>query len=200
MRDRIGLKTKRRYKRRMLDVIVDGLGKPVLVYKQSSKHNCDNCYFDETTNKSTNKCKWTLIESLQKQNDFESSGGSGIRYKYFSKGRCPVCSGKGFLETVRRMRIKCKVTWNPSSKSYDNAIVFTSAVTEGAILVELKTNPKYLDLFNNSTKIVVDNVECVLASVPVIRGIGNDSILVVLLFTANKAKISKKEKIKNYDW
>lgn len=198
MKDRIGRKTKERYRNRIRDVVIDGLGRPVLVYKQPATFECDNCYFDKFTNKSSGKCKWTLRESLQKQREYEGAGGQGIRYKYFVKGRCPVCKGKGFLETSRRTRIKCKVTWQPTSKSYDNALVFTSAGTEGSILVELKTHPKYYKLFENCKKVVVDGVECVLASLPVVRGLGNKSILVVHLFTSHKAPISKKERLKNY--
>jgi len=198
MRNRIRPKTKMKYQRRIRDAVIDGLGRNVLVYKQPIKSECPNCYYDKLTDKSINECKWTLREAIQKQNEYEQSGGTGLRYKYFAKGRCPVCKGKGYLEVHRRAWAKCKVTWDPSVRGYENATVYTAAGTEGSTIVELKTHPKYYNLFKDSTKIIVDGVECKLSRAPVLRGLGNQSLMIVTAFTTEKPKIDSGEIIKNY--
>jgi hypothetical protein len=198
MRNRIRLKTKLKYQNRIRDAVIDGLGRDVLVYKQPIKSECPNCYYDKLTDKSTNECKWTLRESIQKQHDYEASGGTGLRYKYFARGRCPVCKGKGYLEVQRRAWAKCKVTWDPSVRGYENATVYTAAGTEGSTIVELKTHPKYYNLFKDSTKIIIDGVECKLSRAPILRGLGNQALMIVTAFTTEKPKIGSGEIIKNY--
>lgn len=182
MRKRIGSKTKSKYKKTILSVVND-LGRSVEIYKEPTKYECFNCYFDSLTGKSTNKCKWTLAETIQKQNEYESSGGIGLRYKYFSRGRCPICRGNGYLETTRKTRITCKVTWSPKD---DNDNLYTIVGKEGETVVELKTDPKYYNTFKNATKVFVDNVECKIAAPPIMRGLGNNSVLVIHLYTEYK--------------
>ena len=72
MRGRIKNKTKDKFRRRIRDVVIGGLGRPVLVYKQPIKSQCPNCFYDKLTNKSTGVCKWTLTEALQKQQELAS--------------------------------------------------------------------------------------------------------------------------------
>jgi hypothetical protein len=198
MKGRIKNKTKRKYRNSIRDVVIDGLGRAVIVYKPPIKHECANCYFDKLTNKSTDVCKWSLLETIQKQNDYESSGGIGLRYKYFVKGRCPICKGKGYLTTERRRRVKCKVTWEPSDKSNANANIYTAAGTEGSILVELKTHTKYYDLFKDCERIIVDGIECKLSKIPIKRGLGNKSLLIITAFTSEKPNKDSTDIIKRY--
>ncbi len=194
---RIRPKTKEKFKNAIQSVI-DGLSRSVLVYKQPLKSECTNCFYDKMTDSSTGKCKWSPVEALQKQKEWEDLGFSTIRYKYFVKGRCPVCKGKGYLETVRKAWINCLVTWNPSSRDYIGEITYTPAGTEGSSVVMLKTNPKHLDLFKNADKIVVDDVECKISRLPFLRGLGNESVLIVMAFTTEKPKVDSEEILKEY--
>ncbi len=194
MKRRVGNYTKRKYKNSMRSVIND-LGRPVEVYKQPVKYECFNCYFDKLTDSSTNTCKWTLAEALAKQVEYESSGGVGIRYRYFSVGRCPICKGQGYLESVRKVWINCKITWAPGS---DNDIVYTAAGTEGSTIVELKTDPKYYNIFKNCKLLYVDGIECKISKAPILRGLGNQTVMVVTAFTTDKPKIDSGEIIKEY--
>lgn len=178
---RISDLTKKKYTTIIRDII-DDLGRPVEVFKKPSKYECLNCHYDKLKDSSTGICKWTPAEAFQKQSDYENSGGVGTRYKFFSKGRCPICKGKGYLETIRKVWVKCKITWDPEA---DGTLVHDSPGVAGSTSVELKTDPKYLDLFKNCVYLKVDNMECVLAKPPTLRGIGSKSLLIVLAFTSD---------------
>lgn len=191
-------KVKEQYQKAIREFVVDGLGSTVMVYKQPLKAECPNCFYDTTTNKSTNTCKWTLPEAIQKQNEHIASGGIGVRYKYFSVGRCPICKGIGYLETVRKTPVKCAVTWNPKGTG-ENTIVSTVAGSTNSTIAELKTLPKYFDLFKNSLKVIVDGIECKVAAIPILRGLGGQSLAVISVYTTDKFETgTPSEIIKNY--
>lgn len=196
MRGRIGKKTKRKFRNAMRDVI-KGLSRKVEVYKQPLRQECFNCYYDKFTNRSTGKCKWTLAEAEAEQAAYELTNPGVIRYKWFRVGRCPVCRGKGYLEVRRKVWIDGLVIWNPENRN-SNENVFTPAGMEGASIVQLKTDPKYNDLLKDSTMIVVDGVTCKVSKPPAIRGLGNQTVLVVTAFTTDKPKIGSGEILKDY--
>lgn len=198
MRGRIKSKTKDKYQKRIRDFVIDGMGRSVEIFRQPLKSECPNCFYDKLTDRSTGEVKWTLSEAIQKQSDYEASGAIGLRYKFFVKGRCPVCSGRGFLEVQRRTYVQCKVTWEPSLPGSTNNIVFTAAGTEGSTILELKTHPKYQDTFKNCLQVKVDGIICKISKPPIIRGLGNQALLIVTLFTTEKPKLDSGEIIKDY--
>jgi len=195
-RNRIGSKAKERYRLSMRDVI-KGLGRKIKVYKQPVKKECTNCFYDKLTNSSTGKCKWTATEAISKQLEFEQAGGTSLTYKFFRVGRCPICQSKGYTEVQRHVWIDCLVTWNPNEDS-GNSIMYTPAGTEGSSAVRLKTDPKYVDIFKNCSRLVVDGVECKLSKPPIIRGLGNQTTLIIIAFTTDKPSIDSGEIIKDY--
>jgi len=198
MRGRIKQKTKMKYQKRIRDVVLNGFGRPIVVHKQPVKSEWPNCYYDKLTDKSTNECKWTLAEALQKQTEYENSGGIGINYKYFVKGRCPVCRSKGYIETERKVYVECKVTWSPSSRGNDNTTTYTAAGSEGSTIVELKAHPKHFDTFKNCKNLVIDGVECRMSKAPILRGLGNQALMIITAFTTGKPKIDSGEVLKDY--
>jgi hypothetical protein len=213
MKNRIRPKTKQRYRDRIRDVI-KGLSRKVLVYKQPIKQECPNCYYDKLTGRSSGKCRWTPAQAVLKQqewaaNNLPTGGSPGVapsncsiipvyRYKYFVKGRCPVCLGKGYLETQRKRWIDAVVTWDPSQRGTGNQMIYTPAGTEGSTIVQLKTDPFYYDLFKNSDRIIIDGVECKMSRPPILRGLGQQSVLIITAFTTEKPKIDTEEIIKDY--
>ena len=196
MRGRISPKTKERFKHAIKDVI-KGLSRKVVVYKQPIKHECPNCYFDRLTNKSTGKCKWSVLEAENKQTEYEVLHPGVIMYKWFSVGRCPICKGNGFTETKRKAIIDCLVIWNPESR-FSNDTSFTPAGTEGSTTVQLKTDTKHFELLRDCSKIVVDDVECKIEKPIVSRGLGNESVLVIVAFATDKSKPENARPIKDY--
>ena len=197
MRGRIRDKVKRKFQNAMRDV-VKGLSRSVLVYKQPIKSECTNCYFDKLTDRSTGKCKWNFEQAPIKQKEWEDAGNAIPRYKYFVRGRCPICMGKGYLETHRRTWIDCLVTWDPDAGSASNSFIMTPAGTEGSTIVQLKTEPCHYNTFKDCTRILVDNVECKLSKPPIMRGLGNQALLVVIAFTTEKPDLDTNEIIKDY--
>jgi len=177
--------------------VVKDLSRRVLVYKQPIRQECPNCYYDKLTGRSTGKCRWTLEEAEQKQAEHELVYPGQIRYKWFRVGRCPICLGKGVLEVKRKKWVDCLVVWNPSDR-YSNEITFTPAGTEGSTLVQLKTDIKYFDLFKNCEYVEVDGVECKISNPPIVRGLGNHTLLIVTGFTTDKPKDNSGEKLKEY--
>lgn len=196
VRGRISPKTRDRFRKSIRDVL-KGLSRKVQVYKQPIKSECTNCYFDKMTGRSTGKCRHSLEESEQLQAAWVAEHPGEVRFKYFRLGRCPICRGVGYLEIRRRAWADCVVIWNPSSR-YDNNTVYTPAGTEGSSVVQLKTDPKYYDLFKNCERIIVDGVECKLSRPPILRGLGNQSVLIIESFTTDKPKIDSGEIIKEY--
>lgn len=197
VRGRIRPKTKARYQKRIRDV-VQGLSRKVAIYRQPLKSECPNCYYDKLTDRSTGKCKWTLAQALTKQAEWAAAGNVSTHYKYFLKGRCPVCKGRGYIETARRTWADCLVTWDPDARGFGNEMTYTPAGTEGSTIVQLKTDPKYFDAFRNCQKIVVDGIECKLSKPPVLRGLGNQALLIITAFTTEKPSVDSGERVKDY--
>jgi len=207
MRNRISPNTKRKHQRAIRDII-KGLSRKVLIYKQPIKSECPNCYYDKLTNRSTGKCKWTIAEAEAKQADYAIANSNtetcltkpptNIRYKWFKYGRCPICNGRGYLEVKRRSWADCLVTWDPSSRGGANEMVYTPAGTEGSTVVQLKTDPKYFDIFKNCDYLVVDSINCKISRPPILRGLGVQAVLIVTAFTTDKPKIDSDEIIKDY--
>lgn len=196
MSRRISNKTKNRYKEAIQDV-VKGLSRKIIVYKPSAKSECPNCYFDSSTGRSTGKCKWTPIQAINKQKEWIAAGNnpSVVMYKYFLKGRCPVCSGIGYLQTKRKRYVECLVHWRFNET---NARGYTPAGKTDPIWVKLKTDPKYFDLFKDAERVVIDGIECEIANYPSIRGMGNSSTLIVTAFTVGYTAEATLNKIYKY--
>lgn len=197
VRGRISPKTKRKFRKGIRDVI-KGFSRKVLVYKQPSKNECPNCYYDKMTDSSTGKCKWTPVQAIQKQSEWEAAGNTTTKYKYFLRGRCPVCKGRGYITTVREEWTDCLVTWSPDNALYGNEITYTPAGSEGSTIVRLKAHPHDYDLFKNCEKMFIDGIECKLSRPPIMRGLGNQSVLIIYGFTTEKPKIDSNEIIKDY--
>lgn len=193
---RIHEKTKRRYKKSMRDVI-KSLARTVDVYRPALKVPCDNCYFDRMTSKSTNKCKWTEEEAISKQAEWGASHQGELRYKFFIKGRCPICKALGYTEIKRKSTPKCLITWNPIDNKGNN-LSYSVVGVESATLVQLKTDPKHFDLFQDCERMVVDGVDCLPARPPILRGIGNQTILVAVGYTNIKNNPDSGEIVKDY--
>jgi len=173
---RIGSKSKNKFKKTIQGVIKD-LSREIIVYSKDLRSECSNCYYDKVNDKSSGIPK--------------SSPGD---LYYFTTGRCPVCYGKGVITTSRKRTIKGLVIWNPQGDRL-NALAFTEAGTGGATRVEIKTDPVYLDLIKNCKHVMIDNIMCKLANPPIIRGLGNKSLLIGEFFTDAKSKASSGERL-----
>jgi len=197
MRNRISKRTKEKHQKAIRNVI-KGLSRKVEVYKQPKKLICPNCGYDKFTDNSTGKCKYTPVQALLKQQEWEAAGNTTVKYKWFSRGRCPICHGRGYLEILRKTWIDALVIWDPSARGYGNSMTYTPAGSEGSTIVQLKTDPRHFDLLKNSTKLLVDGIECKISKPPLLRGLGIQAILILTAFTTDKPSIDSDEIIKDY--
>lgn len=197
-KNRVNPRTQRKYRKSIRNV-VRGLSRKVAVYKPPIKNECPNCYFDKMTGRSTGKCKFdSLYEADQRQTEWENDGNTSVMYKYFIRGRCPVCNGLGFREVQRKVWVECLVTWDPEARNFGNQMVYTPAGTEGSTIVRLKTHTKHFNLFKNCDRLLVDGIECRIARPPVMHGLGNQSLLIITAFTTEKPKADSNEFLKEY--
>lgn len=177
MRDkRIGRKAKDRFKKSVKN-LVSGLSREVVVYSKDLRSECPNCHYDKVGGKSSGIPKVDASSPT-----------------YFVVGRCPVCRGKGVITTSRRRTIKGLVIWNPRGEAL-NVSTFTEAGMGGATKVEIKTDPRYLDLIKDCKHVVVDGITCKFAGPPIIRGLGNKSLLISSFFTDDKLRIDSGERL-----
>lgn len=172
---RIGLKTKERFKKTIQNVVIDGLSREIVVYRQDRRTECPNCYYDKVNDRSS---------SIPKSSPGDPN--------YFTVGRCPVCRGKGVVTITRKRYIKATIAWNPASDSM-NMFVFNEAGESGATRVLIKTDPCHLGLMRDCKSVTIDGIRCVLASAPLVRGLGTKSILVAVFFTEDKPSITSGE-------
>jgi hypothetical protein len=116
-----------------------------------------------------------------------------VVYLFSKKLECPNC----YFDKYTKRYILCLVTWDPQNR-YGNTINYTPAGSEGSTLVRLKTDPKYFDTFKNCNRLVIDDIECKIARPPLLRGLGNQSVLIIMAFTTEKPKVDTDEIIKAY--
>jgi len=199
MKTRVSKRTKDRFTRRIRSFIKD-ISRPVKLYTSEYRLECPNCYFDKLTGKSNGVCKWTVIEAVNRQAAYEAAAGVGIMFRFFVKGRCPVCQSKGYLETRKVSYISCNVRWDPSvAEGSLNSIVAIPAGFEGSSMVALKTDPKYIEDFKNCSIIEVDGYACKMAAPPVLRGIGDEALLSIAAFTTEKYEAQDPQVHKMYN-
>jgi len=196
-RKRISKKTREKFKKTIRNVIGD-LSREVLVYMKPAISECPNCFYDKLTSSSTGKCKWTPVEARDKQNEWEAAGNATVRYKYFLKGRCPVCNGRGYLETKRRRWVNALIIWNPGSRIAGNDGVYVPAGGDGTTTVELKIHPRNYDLMKDCVSIVVDGIDCRLSRPPLLRGLGNEAVLIITAYTSHKFDKTDGDVVKDY--
>jgi hypothetical protein len=67
-----------------------------------------------------------------------------------------------------------------------NELTFTESGFEGATKIEVKTDPCHLDLMKQCKYVVIDGVRCKLSNPPLLRGIGEQHLLVMEFFTERK--------------
>ncbi len=160
---------------------------PVKLFTPATRFECPNCYYDKLTDKSTGTCKWTVLEAMQKQEEYEDAGGVGVMFKFFTKGRCPVCHSQGYFETQKTSYVSCNVKWDPSvSEGSTNKLVAHPSGMDGSTVVLLKTDTKYFNDFKNCAYMEVDGLKCKLSAPPLVRGIGSDALLIVAAYTTEK--------------
>ena len=164
----VTLAIRKTYKDLIKEVVKD-LHKPILIYLEPDKETCPNCIFDFINKKSSGKfdSSFTIPVDIF---------GDTISPIPFSRSRCPVCFGIGWLKKEVVRNVKALVKWNPSTA---DDLEILPVGREGKALVRIKVLRSDFDLIMGAEYFVVDGVRCEMVRPPTIRGLGIQEELVV---------------------
>ena len=165
--------------------IKNEVGKSILIYTEPLKEDCPNCLGDHT-GASTNQFDSSFVAPVE-------IFGEIITPQSFSRIRCPVCHGVGYLESEVSTYVKAIVRWNPPSEMVGGVLEPTPAGVEGKNAVRIKTDRCYYNIIRDSVKAVIDGVDCVLYLPPSIRRVGSEDIMVVAYFVSSDVGHSTRE-------
>lgn len=98
-----------------IDALLNQVGKNVILQFDQIASPCINCIFD----------------SIRKRSSGRYKTGGPLPFNYGRK--CPYCKGRGVLEEVAELCIRCLISWNPSEVSN-----FGISVSKGSEIVKLK--------------------------------------------------------------
>lgn len=166
----------------LIKSVVKDLGETILVYGAPEKEACPNCYQDLVTGESKNIVDPSFVAPVV-------IFGETISPIPFTRGRCPVCKGVGFLLNEVPTIVKALVKWNPK----DGDLSLTPAGIEGANIARIKARRSYYQVIRDAEYFIVDGVKCVLSSPPVFRGLGAQDELVVAFLQSVSPGPSVKE-------
>jgi hypothetical protein len=153
--------------------------KSVIIHLETSSVDCPNCLRD-ASGASLNKFDVTFITPITIYDIIRIP-------TFFTRGRCPICSGKGVLEKENLRTLFSIIKWNPTN---DGAMEKTPAGIEGFNVVSVKTDKCNLTVLKNAKKAIIDGVECVLLLPPVIRSVGQVDIMAVAYFVISEVGIN----------
>jgi hypothetical protein len=153
----------------LIKEVVNDLHKPILVYLEPEKEDCPNCIYDALNRRSSGKFDSTFTAPT-------TIFGETISPQSFTRGRCPVCLGVGYLEQEVKRNVKALVKWNPDASS---DLEVLPVGREGSAVVRIKVLRADFDLIMDAIYFLVDGVRCELVRPPTIRGLGIQEELVV---------------------
>lgn len=178
----VGPSIKKTYTTLIKNVIAD-LGKPVSIFLPPEKADCPNCIWDPVNQSSTNTFDSTFVAPI-------SIFGQTINPQPFTRGRCPVCKGIGYLKKDIVRPIKALVKWQPSGPE---DLEILPAGREGISIVRLKALPTHYNNFKQALYFIVDGVRCEILTPPAIRALGTtEGMVVVYLQEVEIGKDTKK--------
>lgn len=163
--------------KKMYEVVRKETGESICLHMIPNKTDCPNCY-SNPNGESTNVYDSSFVAPTEIYGDT-------ITPTLFTRGRCPVCYGKGVLEQDVEKRIKVIVRWNPSGAgSAKGDMDITAAGVEGFNNVLIRSPKCYYNDLRDCVKAVISNIDCVLLVPPVLRGVGNVDVVAVAFFTS----------------
>lgn len=98
----------------------------------------------------------------------------------FTRSRCPVCLGEGFLrnEIILSKCIEALVRWNPAGNDGRETLVSTPAGFEGSDVVRVEVAKCHFSLLRDSEHVLIDGIKCTLIRPPVFRHLSDVDITV----------------------
>ncbi len=159
--------------KKMYSQIMNETGEAVCLHMTPNSTDCPNC-LSGPQGKSLGIYDSSFVVPVEIYGDT-------ITPQSFTRGRCPVCYGKGVLEQDVEKRITAIVRWNPTN---DGDMEQTQAGIEGLNIVSIKSSKCYYDNIRDCVKASISGIDCRLLNPPVLRHIGRTDIVVVAFFTS----------------
>lgn len=169
------------YKDLIKQVIAD-LGQTILVYSPPEKEDCPNCLHDLVTGESKNIFNSSFVTPV-------TIFGAEVSPQSFTRGRCPICRGQGYLTNYSPTNVRALVKWDVA----DGEIKNTPSGLEGSNLVRIKCAATYYETIRDAEYFVVNGVRCELFKPPTRRGLGKQYEMTVAFLTAVEIGHSVKE-------
>lgn len=119
--------------------------------------------------------------------------GETINPTPFSRGRCPVCYGKGYLSYESSTVIKALVRWNPPDSGPRGYMVEGPGGIEGKNVVRVKADVCYYEKLRDCEYIKVSNIKCELLNPPVFRSANGTDFGVTAYFISTEPGHSVRE-------
>lgn len=153
----------------LIKEVIEDLHKPITVFSPPLKEDCPNSIWDPINKTDSGQFDSSFVSPVV-------IFGETISPINFTRGRCPVCRGVGYLEKEVSRSAKALVKWNPNTADDVESL---PVGREGKAVVRIKVLRADFDLINNATHFIVDGVKCELIRAPTIRGLGTQEELVI---------------------
>lgn len=148
----------------------------IFILSEPEKEDCPNCLSDHT-GASINTFDSSFVSPVV-------IFGETISPTSFNRGKCPICSGTGYLEQESKTGIQALVRWNPTAEDSRGVLAGTEAGREGYNVVQVKADECYYTTLKNAKKAVIDGIECEVLLPPVYRTVGYVDITIVAYFVS----------------
>jgi len=150
------------------------LSRKLYLKLEPNKEDCPNC-LTSATGDSLDKFDSSFVTPVE-------IFGNIISPSSFSRGRCPVCYGKGYLEQENIVCIRGLVLWNPIGEDSRGDLQRTPVGIEGYNIVQVKADKCYYESLRDCVGAVIDGVDCELQVPPTLRNVGPVEITAVAYF------------------
>ncbi len=160
----------------LIKQVVEDLHKNILAHMPPIKADCPNCIWDAVNKTSSGTFQSSFITPV-------TIFGNVITPSLFTRSRCPVCFGLGYLASPVTKNLKALVKWNPKT---DDTLLILPAGREGEPVVRIKLLRVDFPTLIGAETFTVDGVRCELNAPPTIRGLGEQEELVVAYLLATE--------------
>lgn len=169
----------RKFYKEYIKAVIEDLHKPIIAHMSPEKADCPCCIWDSVNGKSSGTFNTSFVSPIL-------IFGKTINPIPFTRGRCPVCHGVGYLTNPVIKRLKAPVRWNPRTNGDFQDFQITPAGREGKAIVRIKVSRKDYETIRDAEYFTVDGVRCELNAPITIRSLGQQEELVVAYLTATE--------------
>ena len=136
---------------------------------------CPNCYYDTVAG--TSAASYTGLTGT-----ITLFSGTAYEQVYEAKNFrqiCPICKGVGSFSVPLTITVKAHINWYDSA-SQQSVLISSPPGTEGQSRVKIKSHSDNYDSYLRAEYFIIDGIEVLPDTVPIVRGIGQKDGIVEL--------------------